>query len=254
MLNKFFSFVMVLFLAASVIAAEDYWVKPMQDVHKKFTGLKGSVRLCGDSITEDSNFWSTIPAVNSTADFDYKNARDYVEPDSWCINGPAFGNKKGWTVKNGMGVLDVLILKRQNPEVCIVKFGANDLRLGGPAKTGYDKEMRIFIDKILNNGTIAIMSTIAPIRDKVKEVGEYNIEIKKIALEKKVPLIEFYEEVMKRQPEKWDAELLSDGTHLNWNKEFSGFDEESLKKNGNMVRNYVTFKKYAEVYEKVLKK
>ena len=254
MLRKTLNTFLLLLAAAAVFASGDYWVKPMQEVHKKFTGTPGSVRLCGDSITEAAEFWDPVQYVETAPDFDLKSVKKYIEPGSWQVKGSFFGNLKGWTINNGMGVLDLLILKKQNPEACIVMFGTNDLEGGAPSETGYDKKLRLFIDKILKNGTVAIMSTIPPKRDKLAKVEEYNKEIRKIALEKYVPLIELYEEILFRQPEKWDGELISDGTHLTWNSGFNKFDEASLKKNGNMTRNYATFKTYAEVYEKIFKK
>ncbi len=254
MLKRTLNTLLTLVIAAAAFAADDYWVFPMKQVHAKYSGQAGSVRLLGDSITMDENFWDGAAYVSAAPDFDLQAVKAYIDPGSWLVKGQGFGNMKGWTLKNGMGSLDVFILKRQNPETCVIMFGTNDLEGGSPQDTGYDANMRLVIDRILKHGTVAIISTIPPKRNKLKLVAEYNNEIRKIAAEKQVPLIELYGEIIKRQPEKWDGTLISDGTHLTWDSRKCDFSDESLAGNGNAVRNYVTFKKYSEVYEKVFKR
>ena len=83
----------------------------------------------------------------------------------------------------------------------------------------------------------------------------------------KVPVIDYYAEIMRRRPDDWDGRLekfsryegyqvptliCRDGTHPSNPKEFSNnFSQQSLNSNGYTLRNYMTLQTYAAVIEKV---
>ena len=247
--------VLILFLITSfTFAADNYWVKPMKELHQKFAGKKGFVALYGDSITYAKEFWLPIKeGVKNCKDIDVKILVSYISEDSWALKkGVKNGNYPGWTIKNGLSVIDAC-LKKHNPEVAIVMFGANDVQFGSPSETGYDKDMRTFVQKCLDNYSIVLISTVPPWKEHLDGIKHYNDEIVKIAKEKGLPVIEYYEEIMKRRPKDWNGILVS-GVHPTWVKETGNdFSEENLKNSGYALRSYVTLKKYDEVYEKVLK-
>ena len=93
---------------------------------------------------------------------------------------------------------------------------------------------------------------------------------REIAADKKVPLLDFYEEVVRRRPTDWDGALdkfseysgydvptliCRDGVHPSNSKKYVGdYSEEGLRSNGYTLRNYLVLLKYAEVIRKVLQK
>ena len=253
-MKKMLVFLIANFLVTSIsFGVEDYWVKPMTEIHKKFKGEKGSVATYGDSITYAKPFWSTIRnGVKNCEDIDIMELVDYITVDSWDLKGPENGNYSGWTINNGLKGIDEW-LKKHNPEVVIVMFGTNDVGGGSPSQTGYEENLKKFVQKCLDNGSIVMLTTIPPRRGFLEGVKQYNESIKRVAKEKKVPVIEYYEEIMKLAPNNWDGTIISnDGVHPSW--EDNDFSKEGLKKSGYGLRNYVTLKKYEEVYKKILNK
>lgn len=256
-MKKIASILMMFVFAGVVFAADDYWVKPMADIHKNFKGKKGTVALYGDSITYVERFWTPIKdGVVNCKDIDVQKLVKYIEPECWKWKGEKNGNVIGWSVRNGLQVIDK-VLPKHNPEVAIVMFGTNDIERGTVKDRKFIEEMSTVIQKCLDNGTVVILSTIPPRRNWQEKVKEFNEAIKTVAKNLNIPLIDFYEEVMKRRPNDWDGTLISDkdGCHPTWdNQKGNDFSEESLKSNGYILRNYITLKKYDEVYEKILKK
>jgi len=243
----------VLVLAASCYAAEaDYWVAPMTEVHKNFTGEKGTIILPGDSITEYLAFWTPVSlgVKNCPENIDLDKVIKYVKPEAWKLKGEKYGNLKGWTVTQAGRKSAMRLL---NPEVAIILLGTNDARTGGPEKTKYEEKMLKIIDGYLKNGTIVLLTTLPPMKGKDNEIAEYNKVVHKMAEDRKLPLIEYYEEWIKLTGiENWSS-LSADGVHPtaasreNWSK-------EGLLKSGYSLRNYLTVEKYYEVLTKILSK
>ena len=249
----------LLLLLALLIAAvgafaegeEEYWVQPMKEVHKNFKGTKGFVAMYGDSITYDKNFWTPMGKgkVLNNKEVDIKKIRAYVAKESWFAKGTANCNMDRWTVKDAMKIIDG-VLEKQKPEVAIVMYGTNDFRDAFEINH-YDVEYRDLLKKIMATGCVPIISTLPPNNLNPGMLAVYNPEIRKIAVELKIPLVEFYEECMKRQPEK-AIPILCDGIHPTWGGE-SDFSEDALNTSGYNLRNYLTVKMFDKVYEKVLK-
>jgi len=102
---------------------------------------------------------------------------------------------------------------------------------------------------------------------------EYWLAALSIAHGLKVPLIDYYAEIIRRRPDDWNGRLekfkeyrqrgkdgyqvptlvSADGTHPSnpkqWLKDFS---EEALSHNGFVLRDYMTIRMYAKIIEKVL--
>jgi lysophospholipase L1-like esterase len=245
-----------LLIASFVFGADEYWVKAMTDVHKKFNGKKGSVATYGDSITYNEEFWTPIREdVTNIGDVsNLKELTGYITNESWDLKGEENGNKSGWNVRDGLPVLDDC-LKLHNPEVAIIMFGTNDVEDGvsAPVVKKYESDLNEFVKKCLANGTIAVLTTIPPRRKMPRQIKKYNEIIKKIADVNKIPLIDYYEGMVSRRPSDWDGTLISkkDGYHPT--KEGNDWSSEGLKKSGYGLRNYLTIKKYAEVYQNILK-
>jgi len=79
--------------------------------------------------------------------------------------------------------------------------------------------------------------------------------VRDLAAEKKIPLIDFYKEIMDRQPENFAKTLLGDQLHPSYPEGHqNSFSEESLKLSGYTLRNYLTLKTFDQIYQNVLKK
>jgi hypothetical protein len=85
-----------------------------------------------------------------------------------------------------------------------------------------------------------------------------------------VPLIDYYQETLRRRPDDWDGALpkfkelpgdeyqvptliARDGVHPSNPNRFAGdYSEEALRSSGYALRNYLTLFAYAEVIEQTL--
>ena len=242
---------LMLTAVVSYAAEADYWVAPMTEVHKKFTGEKGTVLLIGDSITEYKGFWTPVGGTvkECPKTIDLEKVKKYVKRECWDLKGEKNGNKKGWTVKQASNRGPI---RRINPEVVILLLGANDARVGGPEKDKYEERMLKIIDACLEKGTIVIITTLSPFKEKQDEVAAYNKVVHKMAEARKLPVIEFYDEWMKLAGSKWQ-DLLDDDVHPTWSGT-EDWSKDGLLNSGYSLRNYVTVAKYYEVMVKVLQK
>ena len=249
--------VIISFLLVSFAFPEEYWVKPMKEVHNRFNGKKGSVATYGDSITYSEEFWTPIRGeVTDSGDVkNLKELTDYITEESWDLKDEENGNKIGWNVRDGLPVLSNC-LRNHNPETAIIMFGTNDIEDGtaSPVIKRYENDLNMFVKKCLDNGTIAILSTIPPRREMLRQVNKYNEIIKKTAELNKIPLVDYYEGMIKRRPDDWDGVLIrkDDGCHPT--KKGNDWSEKGLKNSGYGLRNYLTVKKYAEVYMSIFKR
>lgn len=245
------------------------WVPAMKNVHAKFTGQPGFFAQYGDSITNSRAFWFSLKYKRDNAPPEMVKAFEMVSKHMidacWDFKGPDNGNQGGRTIRWGEANLDGW-LKRQNPEVAIVMFGTNDLNSVPHAE--YAELTRKFVKRCLDNGTVVILSTIPPRHRFENKAAEYAEVVRAIAAEFDLPLIDFHAEILKRRPDDWNGALdkfndyqgydvptliARDGVHPSAPKPFRGdFSEESLRKNGFALRNFLTLMKYAEVIERVL--
>jgi len=248
---------------------EPEWVEAMRKVHRKFLGQKGTFAQFGDSITVTMAFWAPLPHARKNAPPEMERAfqivNAYMRPECWRWKGPEFGNEGGKTVKWALEHVDEW-LKRLNPEVVIIMFGTNDLT--HVSVDEYRSQLKALVQKCLDNGTIVILSTIPPRSGFVEKSAAFAEAARQVATELKVPLVDYYAEILKRRPDDWDGSsekfkgyegydvptLISrDGVHPSHPKKYrDDYSEEALRCNGYSLRNYLVLLKYAEVIEKVL--
>ena len=255
-----FSLILMTFVTSARAEGADYWVEPMKKVHAGFSGNKGYVAQIGDSITHSMAFWShmswadlspflpedSLPKKPSGKQWKnvIKGARD---------KGGKHGNYSGWKVGNLLKVIDKVISEKK-PEVALVMIGTNDVR-GNKVPANYESGLDSIIQKLIAAKCVPIMSTIPPMRGKKEGVDGANAIVKKIAEKYQVPLIDYHKEIMDRVGDKWDGTLLSkDGIHPSGPVKDQGtkFTPENLKKSGYMLRTYLSFAKFREVYFKAL--
>jgi len=258
------SLVALVAVAASALggAADDAWVEPMKAVHAKFGGQRGTVAQFGDSITITMAFFTPLQYELKNVPDELQDAvtwlRKYVQGRCWrAWKGPQFGNEgrttTAWAVANMDGWL-----QRLNPEVALVMWGTNDT-YQGPKPPQYTDNLRTIVQKCLDNGTVPILYTIPPKGDQTnnpqatKHVESFVDAAREVAREKKIPLIDFYKEMLDRQPTDFAKTLLGDNLHPSYPQQYQrDFSEEALKNSGYTLRNYLTLKKYYEVHQKAL--
>ena len=259
--------------APAARAADDppAWVKPMKDVHAKFTGKPGTLALFGDSITVSKAFWT--PLAYAPKDL----PKDVAEPlavvkkhmiadcwDKW--RGPEYGSDGGQTAKWAEDNADAW-LKKLNPECAVIMFGTNDVTRSD-AKS-YDKQMRAVVEKCLKNGTVVILTTIPPRAGQEEKAKAFAEAARTIATDLKLPLIDYHAEILKRRPDDWNGALpkfkefakdvyqvptlvSADGVHPSNPAKLSNYSKEALESNGFQLRNYLTLHAYTDVIRKVL--
>jgi lysophospholipase L1-like esterase len=140
--------------------------------------------------------------------------------------------------------------------MAVVMLGTNDATQGRTAAQ-YRADMTKVLDTILASNTIPIVSTIPPAKGKDELVKAYNAALAEIAREKKIPLLDYYGEIVKRRPNDWLGTLLSnDGVHPTAEQggasQGSEPTEENLKNSGYLLRGFLSVRKIAEVKSKVL--
>lgn len=248
---------------------EPEWVGAMRKVHERFSGQKGTFAQFGDSITVTMAFWAPLPYARKNAPPEmeraFKIVNSYMRPECWRWKGPDFGNEGGKTVKWALENVDQW-LKRLNPEVALIMFGTNDLT--HVSVEGYRRQLKLLVQKCLDNGTVVILSTIPPRSGFVEKSAAFAEAARQVAKELKVPLVDYHAEILKRRPNDWDGSsdkfsgyegydvptLISrDGVHPSHPTKYrDDYSEEALRCNGYSLRNYLVLLKYAEVIEKVL--
>jgi lysophospholipase L1-like esterase len=249
------------------------WVEPMKQVHDKFSGKPGSLLLMGDSITVTKAFWAPLSyAPNNLSDSLAKNlqaVKSHMLAECWSKwRGPDYGSESGKTTHWAEENLDTW-LKKLNPEATIIMFGTNDLNQINAGE--YEKRTRSLIEKCLNNGTVVILTTIPPKAGMEKKSKEFAEVQRKIARELKLPLIDYQAEILKRRPEDWNGGLpqfkedaakdgysvptliAADGVHPSNPSKYQDYSEESLDKNGYLLRNVLTLNGYSDVIRLVLR-
>ncbi len=250
--------------------ASRYWVEPMAKVHKRFAGEKGTFAHFGDSITVTMVFWTPLLYERKNAPKEMEQAfgmvKGYIKKECWRDwKGPEFGNEGGMTIVWAQENIDKW-LKKLNPEVALIMFGTNDLTLVGLEE--YKQKTQEVVQKCLDNGTVVILSTIPPRHGLAEKSAAYAEAVRKIAMKMKVPLIDYYAEILKRRPDDWDGALdkfsqykeydvptllARDGIHpSNPQKYQNDYSEEALKRCGYSLRNRLVLMRYAEALKALM--
>jgi hypothetical protein len=264
---------MLLSTIVCALAAEpsDAWIAPMRQVHARFTGTPGTFAQFGDSITVTMAFWAPLASKPKNMDAEMARAYElvtrYQKPECWREwKGPEFGSNGSMTIhwaRDNVGKW----LAKLNPEVALIMFGSNDV--SQMESNEYEETTRAVIERCLANGTIVILSTMPPRGGHFEKSRQFAEAARKIAAELRVPLTDYFGEIVKRRPEDWDGSLpkfkdlpgdtyqvptliARDGVHPSNTEKFSAdYSENALRNNGYGLRNYLTLLAYARVIENV---
>ncbi len=248
-----------------------YWVEPMKEVHSHFTGTNGTFAQFGDSITVTLAFWAPLagnpknmsPAMAQA----HRLVKSYQKAECWSRwKGPEFGNNGSMTIRWAHQNVNAW-LKKLNPEVALIMFGSNDA--GQMDAAEYEVKTREVVQRCLANGTIVILSTAPPRSGLLEKTKIFAETVRNIAREQRVPLLDYFSEILARRPEDWDGSLAKfkglpgneyqvltliarDGVHPSYPKQFENdYSEEALKNSGYGLRNYLALMAYAQVIQEV---
>lgn len=214
------------------------------------------------------------------AEVPYKNMSPEMEAEMKLVWG--YANRAHWQKRSpDLGHLGQMMSnwflanvdgwqKRMNPEACVILFGSNDL--GGLFPPEYTENMAAGIRRILQDGTVPLLTTVPPASGRAALMPDFYMACSIIAREFKIPVVDYYGEIMRRRPNDWDgrlpqfaeaakkdvysvlAPISADGVHpSNPAAHKADFGEEGLSNNGFLLRDYMTLRKYAEVVKKVFK-
>lgn len=247
------------------------WVKPMKKVRARFIGTPGTFATFGDSITVTMAFWAPLRYAPKDVPADMAAAlalvKKSMKPQCWSDwKGDKYGNTGSMTIRwahDNVGKW----LKDHNPEVAVILFGTNDL--GQLGLKEFEQKTAEVVDRCLANGTVAILTTLPPRSGSLAKAKEFAAAVRRVAREKKVPLIDYQAEILKRRPNDWDGALSKfkdvpgseyevptliarDGVHPSNPRAHPGYSAADLRCNGYALRNYLTVLAYAEVIRKVL--
>ncbi|NQT93058.1 MAG: SGNH/GDSL hydrolase family protein [Lentisphaerae bacterium] len=242
----------------SKVDTKPYWLKPMTRVRARYIGRPGYVAQFGDSITFSMAFWSGMswhdPSPFLPDDGLPKTPKD--KPWRHVIRGARdkggrFANGGGWRSNGLLSAVDP-VLRRTAPEVALIMIGTNDIR-PGHVPASYRSSVRGIVVKCLEAACIPVLNTIPPMRGSVRAAEEANRIVREIAVEMKVPLVDYHVEILKRRPgTSWDGTLVSpDGVHPSGGKVID-YSEENLKESGYALRTWLNFLMFRQIYFRIL--
>jgi lysophospholipase L1-like esterase len=121
-------------------------------------------------------------------------------------------NVSNATYTNNLHV-DSVVWAFSNAQFAVLMLGTNDVG-GGVASGTFATNLASIVDKLEARGIVVVLSTIPPRNGS--NVGPYNTAIRSLAQTRGLPLIDYYEEIVLRQPDPaWLGTLIDagDGVH-----------------------------------------
>lgn len=238
------------------LVKESGWVPPMREVRRRFTGTPGTVGLYGDSITYGSQFFGPLFSNGYAADpktlADLMRFRETVPAyvADWKL--AEHGNQGGWRITKALPGLPQVLLN-DNPEMAIIMFGTNDMNHGTPEEMGFEQNLERFVQMVMTNGTVPILSTIPPKKDMERQVWAYNTVIKRVAQIHRLPLIDYYGAMVRRRANSWYRTLIiGDGVHPSFPKAYQkDMTERGLRESGFTLRNYLALEAVLAVVDRI---
>jgi hypothetical protein len=245
----------------------------MKKVAVKFRGKEGGVLHVGDSMTIANPYgqWARqgkgkTPEDEAILKWMHTGAND--KTDGWWLCPTEVVSERAYTSVGGMQSTHLLaggnrdnvplekMLKEFNPQMVVLMVGIYDADAKRPVKE-YKANMAKAVDLILDNGTICILSTLAPLHNRLDLTKAYNEALRELANERGLPLIDLEKEILTRRPDDWNGTLQRrDNIHLTARE--AGGDPtaaptaENLGKSGYHLRGWLSVQKIAEVKRRVL--
>ena len=269
-----------LLITAAVFAEEsplsqgwDYAAE-MKAVAARGAGRPGVVLHVGDSITYASPYAAWARAGVGHTDEDGKtlkwmHAGANDDTDGWHL--ASFDHPDGGrshTACGGIRADEMLaggkqrmpkltdVLDKYKPQVVVVMLGTNDASAGRPVEA-YRRDMASIVNAMLSRGIVPILSTIPPHVRRRALAGSYNEALRELARQRRLPLVDFEREILRRRPNDWDGTLMGRGdVHPTADQggatPASAPTAENLRDSGYLLRGWLSVKKIAEVKRTVL--
>jgi len=252
---------------------EDWDYAPaMQRVARSFKGREGVVLHIGDSITHANPYgqWARHGKGRTEEDLAllkwmHMGADD--DTDGWWLAREDLPGGHSYTGAGGLQMGQLLtgrgefpslakLLEMYQPQIAVLMLGTNDVSAGRKVDD-YRRDAEKAVDTILAGGCICILSTIPPNIGNVELSAKYNQELRKLAAERKIPLIDYEREILKRRPDDWNGTLLNkDDPHPSAGTEQVNSaaepTAENLRVSGYLLRGWLSVRKIGEVKQRVI--
>ena len=274
--------VAIILLGAASAFAQD-WVAPMQVVHATFKGTHNTYGRWGDSMTSTGAFYlggnpSNVGSEASPA-LAWYNSSGEVGLGAYGTGNPA---KSGSESSYALLIHDAVNnptqrnidywLATDKVEIAVILWGTNDCNKGVTTPAMYQANMTEIVRTCKANGTIPIITTPPPTDGH--DILPYVNAIWAVAAAEHVPTIDFYGEVLNRDPgTSWDGlplynanpgaynndtyqvpTLISgDGIHPSNPAGYTNnYGTDALSKCGYDLRNYLSTLALYDVYQKAV--
>jgi len=253
---------------ATVIETWD-WPPEMKKVAKIFDGHEGVFVQFGDSLTlaEPNTVWARTGNGQTPKErtfLKWAHAGENNEKDGWYLAATpiqtqgrycttftaSIGCSAKYSLRGRRGLPPLReLIAAYNPQLALYAIGASDIIRKTPVDE-YIEHVERAINLLKKNGTVPILSTLAPFREQHDDVLKTNEALRKLAEQKKLPLLDLYAEMKNRNKDVFEF-LADDGVHLTWTPPKGRPTEEHFLKSGYSLRCYLTVRKGMEVKEKV---
>jgi len=269
----------------------DGWVAYCRDLHKQWSGTEGFVVHLGDSITYANPYgqWARYGSGKTAEDVeicDWMHASEWPgggnnSPNGWYLAAFDMPGGRSYTAESGIRTDQYLTggadlpstdemftagftnpdgKQYRDAEIAVVMLGTNDAS-ANRAVGSMIADLEAIVDKVLANHTIVVLSTLPPKRNDLQDIESYNAAIREMAQRKKLPLIDFYAEILRRRPgNTWDGTLISgDGVHPSASG--GGYTSASdpyanggaaLSEVGYLLRGWLSVQKVKEIKQKAI--
>ncbi len=148
----------------------------------------------------------------------------------------------------------------RDAEICVLMLGTNDVG-GNRTSAAFIADLGSIVDKMQAANVIVAVSTLPPRYGCDTAIADYNTQIRSMAQAKAIPLIDFYQEVVRRRPNgTWMNTLISsDGVHPS--ADYGGYHADSdpyanggdaLSNSGYLLRDWLSVQKIQEIKTKVI--
>jgi len=249
------------------------YAKSMREVAQKFTGREGVVLHIGDSITHANPYGQWARGGKGRTDEDlavlkWMHLGDDDDTDGWWLARTDLPEGRSYTAAGGLTMEQLLkggrgshptldkMLEQYQPQIAVLMLGTNDVSAGRKL-TDFQRDAATAVDAILDSGCICILSTIPPHPGDPKLSGEYNEALRKLAVDRQLPLIDYEREILKRRPDHWNGTLMNKndphpsaaGGEVNSASEPTA---ENLRTSGYLLRGWLSVKKLGEVKKNVI--
>jgi hypothetical protein len=253
---------------------EDWNYAPtMQAVGKKFVGRDGVVIHVGDSITHANPYGQWARGGKGRTEEDlavlkwmHLGADD--DSDGWWLARTDLPEGRSYTAAGGLTMEQLLnggrgshptldtMLELYRPQIAVLMLGTNDVGQGRKVED-FRRDAEKAVDTILASGCICILSTIPPFPGKQKQSAEFNEALRKLAADRKLPLIDYEREILKRREHDWNGTLINknDAHPSVGTEEVNSASEpttDNLRTSGYLLRGWLSVKKLGEVKRTVI--